>query len=252
MTTPSARQAGRKDFAGRLRALDALNGLILKMPCPAFVEMAAYLGFDLVVLDAEHGAGDTLALEHHLRAAEASGIAALVRVGELNTTLVQAALDAGANGVVVPHVSSGDAAASAAAMAHYPPHGARGLALTTRAGRQGTASLATHMQRAAESTVVVVQIEDPEGAGNAAEICETRNVDGIWLGRNDLALAAADTDDVAALEADVVTATCSSRKPLMVIAGSRDEAAAWRSRGASVVLFGVHALLAFAARELLA
>src|SRR5690348_10268232 len=123
----------------RLAAGEPLTGLIVKMPAPAQVEAAGHAGFDFVLLDTEHGPGDGLALEEHLRAA---AIPVLVRVRSPDAIL--GALDAGAAGVVVPHVLDPAGAEAAVAAAHYPPRGRRGIALSTRAGGYGTVSLDEH------------------------------------------------------------------------------------------------------------
>src|SRR5690349_21434160 len=69
-------------LASRFAAGDTLTALFAKMPCAAQVEIAGQVGFDLVVLDTEHGPGGGFALEQHLQAADAAGLAALVRVGD--------------------------------------------------------------------------------------------------------------------------------------------------------------------------
>ena len=70
----------------RLRpALNAgipLHGMFCGLPLPALVEMAAFAGFDFVVIDNEHGMAGFETTEHLLRAARASGIMPIVRCFE--------------------------------------------------------------------------------------------------------------------------------------------------------------------------
>ncbi len=54
-------------------------GLVIKAPAPALVEMCAAAGFDFAFIDGEHGSGEALELEHHVRAAESFGMPAVVR-----------------------------------------------------------------------------------------------------------------------------------------------------------------------------
>jgi 2-keto-3-deoxy-L-rhamnonate aldolase RhmA/pimeloyl-ACP methyl ester carboxylesterase len=171
-------------LAARLAGGEALTGLIAKMPCAAQVESAGHVGFDFVVLDTEHGPGGGFALEEHLRA---SAIPALVRVPGPDAIL--AALDAGATGVVVPHVLHAAGAEAVVAAAHYPPSGRRGIALSTRAGRYGAVSLDDHLRRAAEETCVIVQIEDREALEHADAILAVPGVSGVLIGSADLALS---------------------------------------------------------------
>lgn len=157
-------------LVSRIRRREQLLGLIIKLPNPALVEVAGHLGYDFVLLDTEHGAADTLELEHHLRAADSAGIDVLVRVGANEPLQILRALDAGATGIIAPHVDTPQEAAQAVNAAHYPPVGKRGLAASTRAGRHSTSTLADHLDRARRETTVVVQIEDKKAVDHAPAI----------------------------------------------------------------------------------
>ena len=187
-----------------------------KLPCAAQVEIAGYAGFDVVILDTEHGPGETSALEEHVRAADAAGLPALVRVGAVGEIL--AALDAGAAGVVVPHVLDAAGAEAAVAAAHYPPRGRRGLALSTRAGRYGAVSLADHLRRAAAETCVIVQIEDREAVAAADAILAVPGVSAVLIGAADLAMSLGHSPE-AEIEA-VIAAAGHAGVPVMTVSNS--------------------------------
>lgn len=248
----------RPSLAALLHAYAPLTALVAKMPCAAQVESAGHAGFDFVVLDTEHGPAGGLELEHHLRAAQAVGVPALVRVASADPDAVLAALDAGAAGIVVPHVLDAAGAETAVAAAHYPPRGRRGLALSTRAGGYGAIPVQDHLRRAREETCVVVQIEDAEAVPMAAEILAVPDVSAVLIGTSDLALSlgragAPDHADVEAAVRAVLTAAARAQVPAIAVASSGREAAAWRARGVAVVASVstalVHAALAGAVRE---
>lgn len=157
------------------------------MPAPDIVELLGFAGVDLVLIDCEHGMEDEAMLAEHLRAADAAGIDAVVRVRSSTAARIGGALDAGAAGIVVPHVSSASAAAAIVDMSRYSPEGSRSLAVTTRAGRHAALSGEEHLRRSNERTAVIVQIEDTQGASVAADIASTAGIDAIWIGPNDLA-----------------------------------------------------------------
>jgi 4-hydroxy-2-oxoheptanedioate aldolase len=71
--------------------------------------------------------------------------------------------------------------------AHYPPTGTRGMATTTRAGRHGFATVAEHLKRARERTVVLAQIEDAAAVAHVPAIAATAGLDGVFIGPSDLA-----------------------------------------------------------------
>ena len=203
-------------LAARLAAREALTALLAKMPCAAQVEIAGHAGFDVVVLDTEHGPGETSTLEEHLRAADAVGLPALVRVRALGEIL--AALDAGATGVVVPHVLDAAGAEAAVAAAHYPPRGRRGLALSTRAGRYGAVPLPEHLRRAAAETCVIVQIEDREAVEAADAILAVEGVSAVLIGAADLAMSLGHAPE-AEIET-VIAAAARAGVPVMTVASS--------------------------------
>ena len=210
-------------LAGRLRAGERLRLLFVKMPCPAEIELAGAAGFDGVIVDTEHGTAD--GLEHHLRAADAAGIPALVRVPAADPGPILRALDAGAAGIVVAHATDTGVAEAAVAAAHYPPRGRRGLALTTRAGRYGTTSLGEHLERAAEETLVVVQIEDAEAVPRSDEILAVDGVDAVLIGVTDLSASLGHPTDaehpaVTGAVSTITAAAAARGVPVAMVAGS--------------------------------
>ena len=96
------------------RARSARKGLLgtwVKIPAFETVEMLGHAGFDFVVLDMEHS---PLALDRTYElifATQRMGMAALVRLPDHLGTAVQPLLDAGADGLLVPRITSADAAA---------------------------------------------------------------------------------------------------------------------------------------------
>lgn len=171
----------------RIANKERLYGIFVMLPSPAVVEMCGYAGFDFVILDAEHGAAGTETLENQLRAADASGIPAIVRVSSRAPDNILHAMDAGANGILVPHVITADDASTVIRAAHFPPHGMRGMATTSRAGRHGLTTPADYIARARNETVVICQIEDGAALPNVASIARTPDLDAVFVGPADLA-----------------------------------------------------------------
>ncbi len=254
----TARQAEEQPLAARIRTGEQLLGLIVKIPNPALVEVAGHLGYDFVLLDTEHGSGDTLVLEHHIRAADSAGIDVLVRVGANEPLQILRALDAGAKGIIAPHVNTPSEAVSAVRAAHYPPVGARGLAASTRAGRHGTGSLLEHIDRARRETAVIVQVEDAKAVQHAAAISATAHVDAVWLGPGDLSMSLGHPGDLAhpsvasAIDRIVDGVNAAPHAALCVVVDHEKDVRYWRQRGASVVVFVASNVQTARFRELLA
>jgi 4-hydroxy-2-oxoheptanedioate aldolase len=249
-TSGSEGASQREGLAARIAAREPLAGLLVKMPCAAVIEVAGYAGFDFVVIDTEHGGRDSQALEHHLRAADVAGVPALVRIPRNNGHEMLFALDAGATGLVVPRVVDVADVDRVVDAALYPPAGTRGLALSTRAGRQGLRSVEEHLEHARRNTVLVVQIEDVEAIPNAAAIAAHPHADAVFIGPSDLSSALghpgrADHPEVqAAIDEIAAAVLAQERTALCTLATSAPAVAALRERGNSMTVFSAEVLIA--------
>ncbi len=134
-------------------------GLFCSLASPAIVEMIGWAGFHFVILDAEHSLVGPEELAHQLRAADAVGLRALVRLPSATSSLAGPVLDAGAAGVVIPRVRSASDVEAAVRAARYHPWGGRGLD-AGRATRYGQADLRQAVRQAAGNVAVVAMIED--------------------------------------------------------------------------------------------
>lgn len=154
---------------------------------PSQVEMIGYAGFDFVTLCTEHSSYDIETGENLIRAADAAGLPSLMRVWDNNPVLVGKALDYGAQGIVVPHISTASAAQEAVRNARYAPEGVRSASPTVRATRYGQVQWSEHLRNAQEDVLIVLQIEGKEGMKNLDEIMDVDGVDVLFIGAFDLA-----------------------------------------------------------------
>jgi hypothetical protein len=157
----------------KLAAGDEVLGLFCSIADPTLVELIGCA--DFVILDSEHTLVDPQELEHLIRAAEAVALTAFVRVPEQASNAILRALDAGAMGVVVPHVRRRSDVDAATQAARYAPEGMRSL----NGGRVpgfGRINLTEYVRSANEEIMLVAMIEDaPAGArGTAAGAVDMR------------------------------------------------------------------------------
>ena len=170
----------------KLREGRTVTGCFVKHPSPGIVEVIAFLGWDFVVVDAEHGPIDRLAGENIIRAAEIGGAAAIVRVPAIERAPILQALDSGAEGIQAPLVGSGADAAATVAFSKYAPEGSRGLASVRALSYGLVGSMAENVARANERSLVVCQIETVSGLDALDEICAVPGVDVVFVGPTDL------------------------------------------------------------------
>jgi len=227
-------------FRRRLTNGEKLSGTFIKTPSGHATEIFGDLGYDFVVIDEEHAPFDRLAIDHALVSARAAHIAALVRVASASPSNLLSVLDAGAAGVLVPHVSSAQKAAEVAAACRYKG-GRRGFSNSPRSGRYGGLSLQQHVAHADDITTVVAQIEDPEALDKIDAIAAVDGIDALFIGRGDLAVAmgveSPEAPEIRAAAERISAAARRSEKPVMVFVGNNKDALAMREIGASAFVF---------------
>lgn len=190
--TAQSRSLFRSALASHRPAL----GTWVKIPAMESMELIALAGFDFVVIDLEHSAMSIESAYRLIGTALLSGVAPIVRVPGLGGGIAQRLLDAGAEGLMVPHVDTSEQAAAAAAAVRFPPIGSRGIGATSRAGDWGALPLAEYIRYGQEEVVLIAQLESGEAVRNAGLIARVPGVTAMLLGAADLAasegLAASD------------------------------------------------------------
>lgn len=175
----------RNRIKERIQNGEKLVGLFITSTDPALTEVAAIAGYDFVVIDTEHGPLDPMDAIHHIRAAEAKGIAAICRTTNTHNTNILRLLDIGSHGVQVPQVNSLETAKEVVQASKYYPKGNRGMALP-RGSDYGLGNLMNSFKTANEETLVVVHCETTSALDKVDEIAALDEIDVIFLGPFDM------------------------------------------------------------------
>jgi 4-hydroxy-2-oxoheptanedioate aldolase len=150
-------------------------------------EIAAQVGYDIVILDMEHGVCTSRDADRLIPFCKRLGLTVYSRVAEPERAPIQHALDAGADGVILPQVRDAAHAAAVSAYAKFPPDGSRGVGFSRIMDYGGTPKTWPEKQNAA--TVCYAQVETVGALQEAAEIAALPTVDGLFLGPSDLSMA---------------------------------------------------------------
>lgn len=218
------------------------DGVWLAMGSVVAAELAAAAGFAWALIDLEHGSageGDALRM---VQALSATGTAAIVRLPAEERGLAGRLLDAGAAGLMAPHVEDPADAAAIAALLRYPPLGRRGVAASCRAAAYGAAWPA--YRAAADAGMrAMVQIESAAGVAAADAIAAVPGVDVLFIGHSDLAADLGCGDDlahpaIAAAEAAVLLACRRHGKRAGMLLKAGMPAAPRRAAGFDVLALG--------------
>jgi len=173
-----------------LRSVDApAFGVLLTFHCPELVELYGLLGFDWLLLDAEHTPLNSAACRELTRAADLVGLRCVVRVPEVRASVIESFLDVGVSGILAGGVESADDVRTLIAAVKFAPQGSRGSAPISRAAQFGTVSLPDHARRANELTMIAALIESRHGIEQLESILAIPELDYIAIGPNDLGLS---------------------------------------------------------------
>lgn len=152
------------------------------LPDIHMAEILARSGIDWMCFDLQHGLMDYGDITRLLPAIAGVPVTPLVRVAANETDQIGKALDAGAEGVIVPMVSTVDDARKAVSACFYPPLGQRSCGPMRPAMLEGVGYLAT----ANEEIACILMIETEQGLRNVEKIAEVPGVTGLFVGPVDL------------------------------------------------------------------
>ena len=219
-------------FGARLRAGETVVGTFVNLGSTLVTEIMGLAGFDWLVLDLEHGAGDEARLLGQLQALSGTGAATFVRVEAIDPPRFMHALDLGADGVLVPRLRTVADARRCAEYCRYA--GARGVARYNRSWHWGLA--ARSLADADAEVVCAVQIETREALAAAREIAAVEGVDILFVGPADLAHSHGldcppDDPELLELAAAVAEAAQAGGKAAGVLVGTIEQLRAYQELG---------------------
>lgn len=169
-------------FERALKGQTSLIGGWISIGAEPIIEAMFAASFDYIGIDCQHTLIDVASAGRLLHAAPKDGPASLVRVPSNNAAEIGKALDAGADGVIVPMVNSGEEARALVAACRYAPEGVRSFG-PMRAGMPfDVAGLTARV-------AAFAMIETAEAIDNVEAICSTPGLTGIYVGPGDLSIS---------------------------------------------------------------
>lgn len=218
----------------RMRRGDTLAGTFMKTPSHVVMEILILAGLDFVCIDAEHAPFDRQAMDASLAVARARNFPVLVRIGDGAPSRILDVLDLGATGIVVPHVDSIEKAQAIARASRFG-RGGRGFAGSTRWAGYTAEAMPALLARSQSETIVLAQIEEPEGVEVADAIAAMEGIDGLFIGPADLSVAyghqSLENEDLPRAMESVGQACAAHGKAYVTWVPDVAKAEAWRRHG---------------------
>jgi 2-keto-3-deoxy-L-rhamnonate aldolase RhmA len=164
----------------------ALGTMVSHVRTPSIAVMLKAAGFDFLFIDSEHGAFDVQTVQDIALVAREAGIVPIVRVPGLDYTYLFRPLDAGAMGLLCPHVDTAEQAREVVRATKYAPLGERGMSLRNVHTSFMRGKGDEIVRRLNEETLLAVQVETATSVENIEKIVAVEGIDVVYVGPNDL------------------------------------------------------------------
>lgn len=175
----------------RLAAGEVAFGTLSLLPEPGLPEIAGAAGLDFFVIDMEHAAIAGQEIAHMVRACQAAGTTALIRVRQADEKTFLWVLDTGVEGLMVPLVEDAATARHIYDLSHFPldGSGSRTICSASRAAGHGAyrADLRPYIENTNRELLLIALLETPASVAQAKEIAQ-EPIDVFIVGRGDLSL----------------------------------------------------------------
>ena len=162
--------------------------MLVEFRQPSVMQLLKTAGFDYACIDMEHGIFGYESVAELSRFARHIGITPIVRVPDPQYASIARALDVGAQGVMVPRLTSAEQVREVVRIMKYPPVGARGCSF----GRGHTdflgGSPALHMRELNEETLLIVQVETQSLVDDIEAVAAIDGLDVLLIGPTDLSI----------------------------------------------------------------
>ncbi|MFC1992578.1 HpcH/HpaI aldolase/citrate lyase family protein [Chloroflexota bacterium] len=235
---------------------DTIYGVFCNFYSPMIVELISHIGFDFVLIDAEHGPAGVESCENMVRAAESTDVPIFIRVAMNIRQNILRYLDIGSQGVQLPMVNTKAEAEAVVQAVKYPPQGRRGLAAMRAADFGLKMPLKDYTEMANKETLVVVQVETMDSVKNLDEILTVEGVDVFFIGPTDLStsmgyVGQASQPEVQDLIEKVVRKIRDAGRIAGTVAYNQEALAKAKERGFQYIVHNVIPMMAKSGREYL-
>ncbi len=163
-----------------------IGHMVMEFGTRGLAKILEATGVDFVVIDMEHSAFDSERVADLIACFKATPVAPFVRVPQRLYHFLARTMDAGALGVMVANVETGEQARAVVDAVKYAPLGNRGVALGVAHTDYLSPQPAAYFAESNENSTVICLIESMKGIENLDAIAQTPGVDVLWVGHFDL------------------------------------------------------------------
>jgi len=151
---------------------------------------------DFVVIDSEHGSRDRHEIQDLCRMLRDIDVTPIVRVPATEAVWVAMALDAGAAGVLVPYCETVEEVAACVATAKWHPLKGEYLRRAVTEGVFPSEGTREYLAARHRESIVIIGIESEPAYERLDAILDVGDIDGIFIGPNDMTTSLGIPDEV--------------------------------------------------------
>ena len=141
---------------------------------------------DFVVIDSEHGSRDRQLIADTVAQMQSLDITAIVRTPNTEEVYVAMALDAGADGVLVPYCETVDEVRHCAVKLRTHPLKGEYYERVVETGEYPSEKSKKYLSERHKNHIFIMGIESEPAANRVGELIDCADIDGVFIGPNDM------------------------------------------------------------------
>ena len=182
----AALKAGKPAFGFMIFAIEGLR----------WSRMYAGSTLDYIIIDWEHASRDRQRISELIGSVQSAGITCIVRTPNTDDTYVAMALDAGADGVLVPYCESLEEVRACANKVRLHPLKGEYFERACLTGELPSDKTRDYLHARHSDHIFIMGVESEPAVNRLDELLECAEIDGIFVGPNDLTTSLGIPDEV--------------------------------------------------------
>ena len=186
-----------KTLKERLASGGTVFGTMLDfMVNPQWAQVMAASTVDYAIVDCEHGSRDRSHMASLSMMLKFAGVAPFIRIASPDPTLVAMALDAGADGVLVPYCEQVEEVRACVAAAKLHPFKGEYLQRALDTGVFPSEKSEKYLKEMHKDHLIIIGIESVPAVERLDEILDAGDIDGLFVGPNDMTTSLGAPDEL--------------------------------------------------------
>ncbi len=179
-------KAGKPVFGFMIAAIEGLR----------WARVYAGSTLDYIIIDWEHSSRNRQKISELVTSVKSAGITCIVRTPNTDDTYVAIALDAGADGVLVPYCETVEEVRACANKVRFHPLKGEYFERACMTGELPSEKTREYLNNRHKDHIFIMGIESEPAANRLDELLECAEIDGIFVGPNDLTTSLGIPDEV--------------------------------------------------------